>query len=74
MSNNKLPSPSQISSMKISTVFSNNMLGCVLQYVKLNSLPLLGRLNKKFNRLIRNGNNVFHIFTEFIEKEGIHEL
>ena len=60
--------PPQISSNNISTVLSKNMLGCVLEFVKLNTLPTLGRLNKKFNIVIFKENKL-PLFHEFIEEK-----
>jgi len=64
MTNYKLPNPSLSRMNNISTSLSSNMLGCVLEYVKLNTLPTIGALNKKFKRLICNDKK----FTDFIEE------
>lgn len=63
----KSPLPSGISSINISTALSSNMLGVLLEFVKLNSLQKLGRLNKKFNRVIRN-KKILPLFDELLEE------
>ncbi len=67
MSDNKSHSPFQVSSNNISEVLSSNMIGCFLQFVKLNSLPTLGTLNKKFKRVIFNEKKL-PLYKEFIEE------
>ena len=58
----------QTTSEDISTILSSNLIGGILEYVELTSLPPLRLINKKFNRLICNEGNVFPIFTEFLEE------
>lgn len=41
----------------ISTVMSSNIFGCVLEFVKLDRIASLGKLNNKFNVVIKNKNN-----------------
>lgn len=66
ISTKKLPRPSEISTNNVSTALSSNMLGYLLEYVKLSSLPNLGKLNKKFKGVIQDKKKLplFHDFLE----------
>lgn len=69
--NNKSSSPSQFSKNNISNVLSIKDTTYLLEFVKLSSLPPIGKLNRMFNRIIRDEENVFPIFTEFIEERRL---
>ena len=68
-SSNKLASPSQISKNDISRVISSNVLGHLLQYVNLNSLPTVGKANKKFKRVIWKEKKI-PLFDVYIEERN----
>lgn len=67
MSDNKPQTPPQKSSNDISTILSTNMIGYLLEFVKLNSLPTLGTLNKKFKRVICD-EKILPLYYIFIEE------
>ena len=58
----------QTTSDDISTILTSNLIGGILEYVELTSLPPLRLINKKFNRLICNEGNVFPILHEFLQE------
>lgn len=66
ISNKKSSKPSRVKEMDVSTVLSRNMLGYVCQFVKLNSLASIGKVNTKFKKKICDKNKVplFNVYLE----------